>query len=67
MFGTALVQQRLGVSFEKMAFLLGLLLVCFHAMKESGLASPLITEAELDRQLQRYTAIVSFSANLEQR
>jgi hypothetical protein len=34
-------------------------------MKESGLTWPLITEAELDRQLQRYTAIVSFSANLE--
>lgn len=64
MFGSVLVQHRLGVSPEKMEFLLELLFVCFQAMKESGLAWPLITEDEQDRQLARYSAIVKFGDDL---
>jgi hypothetical protein len=50
MFGSFLVQNQLGVSPEKMEFLLEILFVCFQAMKESGLQWPLITEDEQDRQ-----------------
>jgi hypothetical protein len=35
MFGSFLVQHQLGVSPEKMEFLLELLFVCFQAMKEN--------------------------------
>lgn len=64
LFGSFLVQKQLGVSLEKMDFLIDLLLICFQAMKESGLIWPVITEDELDRQLQRYIAIVKFGDDL---
>jgi hypothetical protein len=64
MFGSFLVQRQLGVSYEKMEFLLEMLFVCFQAMKESGLNWPLITEDEQERQLARYTATVKFSENM---
>ena len=52
LLGSFLVQKQLGVSLEKMDFLIDLLLICFQAMKESGFTWPLITEDELDRQMQ---------------
>lgn len=64
MFGSFLVQHHLGVSAEKMEFLLDILFVCFQAMKESGLAWPLITEDEQDRQMARYIGIVKFGEDL---
>jgi hypothetical protein len=64
MFGSFLVQHRLGVSPEKMEFLLDILFVCFQAMKESGLAWPLITEDEQGRQMARYMGIVKFGEDL---
>jgi hypothetical protein len=64
MFGSCLVQKRLGVSLKKMDFLLDILFICFQAMKESGLTWPLIAEDELDRQLQRYVASVKFGDDL---
>lgn len=63
-FGTFLVQARLGVSLPKMQFLLELLLVGFQAMRESGLAWPLITEDELERQMDRLVARVKFDGGL---
>lgn len=63
-FASFLVQQQLGVSLAKRDFLLDILLVCFQAMKESGLSWPLITEDEQDRQMRRLVATVKFSANL---
>ena len=45
MLGSFLVQKQMGVSFEKMEFLLDILLICFQAMKESGLDWPLITDS----------------------
>lgn len=59
-----LVQKQMGVSFEKMEFLLEILLICFQAMKESGLTWPLITEDEQDKQLARYVATVKFGDDL---
>lgn len=64
MLGSFLVQKQMGVSFEKMEFLLEILLICFQAMKKSGLTWPLITEDEQDKQLARYVATVKFGEGL---
>ncbi len=64
LFGSFLVQTRLGVSLEKMEFLLDILLLSFQATKESGLAWPLITEDDLDYQSQRFVAIAKFDEDL---
>ena len=56
MLGSILVLPRLGVPMEKVEFAVGVLLVCFQAMKESGLAWPVITEDEQERQLARFGA-----------
>jgi hypothetical protein len=65
MFGSFLVHKQMGVSLEKMEFLLEILFICFVSMKESGLAWPLITEDEQDRQLARYVATVKFGEGLD--
>lgn len=57
-FASFLVQQRLGVCLAKMDFLLDILLICFQAMKESGLPWPLITEDEQDARMGRLVATV---------
>lgn len=64
LFGVFLVQTRLGVSFEKMEFLLELLFVSFLAMRETGLQWPRISEDELDRQAARLSATVNFAEGL---
>jgi hypothetical protein len=66
LLGSFLVQTRLGVSLEKMEFLLDILLVSFQAMKESGLDWPLITVDALDRQSQRFAAIAKFGDDLSE-
>lgn len=67
LFGSFLVQTKLGVSLEKMEFLLNLLFVCFQAMKESGLPWPLITEDDLDDQSKRFAAIATFGDDLSEK
>ena len=64
MLGMFLVQQRMGVSFEKMDFLLNILITCFQAMTLSGLAWPLISVDEQDRQMALHVASVRFGADL---
>lgn len=64
LFGSFLVQKQLCVSLGKMEFLLDILFVCFQAMNESGLAWPLITEDDLDRQMQRFVGVVKFGDDL---
>lgn len=49
-----LVQQQFGVSVAKMEFLIDLMLICFQAMKDSGITWPLITEDDQDLQLARW-------------
>ena len=66
LFGSFLVQTRLGVSLEKMEFLLDILFVCFQAMKESGLPWPLITEDDLDLQSKLFSAIARFGDDLSE-
>lgn len=64
MFGSALALQRMGVSLAKIEVALDLLFVCFQSMKQSGLLWPLITEADLDKQLSRYVATVRFGEDM---
>jgi hypothetical protein len=66
MLGSVIVLQRMGVSLEKMEFLLELLFVCFQAMRESSLDWPLITVDEQDRQSARYVATVKFGDDLSE-
>lgn len=64
MLASVIVLGRFGVSMEKIDFALKILLICFTAMKISGLVWPLITEDEQERQLRRFTAQIQFSSNL---
>ena len=64
LLGSALALQRMGVSLAKIEVALNLLFVCFQSMKQSGLPWPLITEADLDKQLGRYVATVRFGEGL---
>jgi hypothetical protein len=64
MLASFLVQKQLGVSLEKMEFLVDVLFICFQAMKESGLPWPLITEDEQDKQMARYVGITNFGRDL---
>jgi hypothetical protein len=64
LLGLVLVQQTLGVSLEKIDFLLNILLNCFQAMKESGLKWPKISEDEIERQMDRFVATVNFAVDL---
>lgn len=47
-----------------MEFLLERLLVCFLAMRQSGIQWPPITEDELDKQAARFSATVNFADGL---
>jgi hypothetical protein len=64
LLGLVLVQHRLGISLEKIDFLLNILLINFQAMKESGLKWSKITEDEIEKQMDRFVAIVNFSKDL---
>lgn len=64
LLGTVLALPRMGVPMERVEFALELLLVCFQAMKESGLHWPQISEDELNRQAARYGAIVQSSMGM---
>lgn len=64
MLASFLVQSQLGVSYEKMEFLLEMLLICYQAMKQSNHAWPLITENHQEREMTRYVATIQFSEGL---
>jgi hypothetical protein len=60
-----LVRKQLGVSLEKMDFLIEILLICFQAMNESGLTWPLIAEDEQsvkwDASSPQFTSVTTCS------
>ena len=60
MLGSFLVLSKLGVPAKKTGLAFDVLLLCFQAMKESGLTWPVITEDDLERQSARTTAILKF-------
>ncbi len=61
LLASCLVQSQLGVTPEKLEFLLHVLLVCFQAMKESGRRWSVITEDLQEQQLQRVVGSILFS------
>lgn len=64
LLGSVVALPRLGVALPKVDFAADMLLVCFLAMKVSGHTWPVITEADQDRQLQRFIAITRFGEDL---
>ena len=66
MLASVVAQKGLGVSLEKIDFLLHILLVCFQAMRESGLTRATVTEDEQERQMRRYSAIVESSSGRDE-
>lgn len=63
--GTVLVQPRMGVSIEKVDFLLRLLLQTYLAMRESGGEWPTITEDELAHNVTRISKVIDFQSRLK--
>lgn len=61
---SALAPIRLGVSAPKLDFLIRTVLICFQAMKESGLVWPLISEDEQERQMSRLSGSMTFGDGL---
>lgn len=66
LLSACLVQKQMGVSMEKMDFLLNLILICFQAMQETGLKWPIISELDFERQMTRYVANIEFGADLDE-
>lgn len=66
LLGSVLVLPQLGVALSKVDFAVEILLVCFLAMKQSGLSWPVITEDDQERQLQRFVAITHFGDDLNE-
>jgi hypothetical protein len=64
LLASCLVQPRLGVDMQSVEVLLNILLVCYQAMKESGLHWPVISEDDQDRQMQRIVGAVKFSEDM---
>jgi hypothetical protein len=61
LLASCIVQPKLGAHINDVEFLLNILLVCYQAMKESGLRWPMITEKEQERQMRRWIGSVDFS------
>jgi hypothetical protein len=49
---------------QSVEVLLNILLVCYQAMKESGLDWPVISEDDQERQMQRMVGAVKFSEDI---
>lgn len=67
LLGSVLVLPQLGVSMQKVEFALEILFVCFKAMKASGWVWPIISEDDPDRQSRRFTTIIQFADDLNER
>jgi hypothetical protein len=64
LLSACIVQHRMGIPFEKMEFLMEMILICFQTMQESGLTWPLIDENQWERQLGLLVANVKFTEGL---
>jgi hypothetical protein len=65
LLASCVVQPKLGAHINDVEFLLNILLVCFQAMKESGLRWPMITQDEQQRQMQRWIGALDFSEHAQ--
>lgn len=64
LLASCLVLPRLGVDISAVEKPLQILLVCYQAMKESGLNWPMICEDEQERQLERLVGSILFSQTI---
>ncbi|MEE9360150.1 MAG: hypothetical protein V3U85_06685 [Hyphomicrobium sp.] len=67
LLASVLVQSSLGASMETVDVLLNILIVLHLAVEKSGQVLVTVSEAEQERQLQRFTATVRFTEGLDER
>lgn len=63
LLASVIVQKKLGVSYEKMDFLIDILLVCYQAMKNTELHWPLISEDTQDYEMTREMSVMKYFEN----
>jgi hypothetical protein len=59
-----LAQRSLGVSMPTIDILLNILIVLYLAIEESGQVLAIVSEADQERELQRFTAAIRFTEGL---
>jgi hypothetical protein len=64
LLGSVLAQYLLGVSMPMIDVLLNILIVLYLAIEESGQVLAMVSEADQERELQRFTAAVRFTEGL---
>ena len=64
LLGSVLAQRSLGVSMPTIDILLDTLIVLYLAIEESGQVLAIVSEADQERELQRFTAAVRFTEGL---
>jgi hypothetical protein len=64
LLGSVLAQRSLGVSMPTIDILLNILIVLYLAIEESGQVLAIVSEADQERELQRFTAAVRFTEGL---
>jgi hypothetical protein len=64
LLGSVLAQRSLGVSMPTIDVLLNIIIVLYLAIEESGQVLAIVSEADQERELQRFTAAVRFTEGL---
>ena len=64
LLGSVLAQRSLGVSMPTIDILLNILIVLYLAIEESGQVLAIVSEADQERELQRFTAAIRFTEGL---
>ena len=64
LLGSVLAQRSLGVSMLTIDVLLNILIVLYLAIEESGQVLAIVSEADQERELRRFTAAVRFTEGL---
>jgi hypothetical protein len=64
LLGSVLAQRSLGVSMPTIDVLLNILIVLHLAIEQSGQVLAIVSEADQERELQRFTAAVRFTEGL---
>jgi hypothetical protein len=64
LLGSVLAQRILGVSMPTIDVLLNILIVLYLAIEESGQVLAIISEADQERELKRFTAAIRFTQGL---
>jgi hypothetical protein len=64
LLGSVLAQRSLGVSMPTIDILLNILIVLYLAIEESGQVLAIVSEADQERELQRFAAAVRFTEGL---